>query len=67
MQHSVSLSIASQSFSSSFNIGGKLQWPGFASTCQNQQNKFSFAASCLRKSPAWSSISLQRFKLALII
>jgi len=27
----------------------------------------SFAASCLRKSPTWSSIPLQRFKLALII
>jgi len=27
----------------------------------------SFAASCLRKSPTWSSIPLQRFKLVLII
>jgi len=27
----------------------------------------SFAASCLRKSPAWSSIPLQWFKLAPII
>jgi len=27
----------------------------------------SFAASCLRKSPTWSSIPLQRFRLALII
>jgi len=27
----------------------------------------SFAASCLRKSPTWSSIHLQRFRLAVII
>jgi len=34
--------------------------------CFNKTSS-SFAASCLRKSPAWSSIPLQRFKLALII
>jgi len=40
MQHSVGFSFASQSFSIAVNIGGKLQWTGFASTYRNQQNKF---------------------------
>jgi len=40
MQHSVGFSFASQSFSIAVNIGGKLQWTGFASTYRNQQNTF---------------------------
>jgi len=33
------LSFASQSFSIGVNIGGKLQWTGFASTYRNQQKE----------------------------
>jgi len=40
--------------------------PPVGNHCLNGINKTSsrFAASCLRKSPTWSSILLQRFKLA---
>ena len=67
-QQSVSLSFASQRFSVGVNIGGKLQWTGFAFPLIGiNKTSSSFAASCLRKSPTWSSIPLQQFKFALII
>jgi len=33
----------------------------------SNKTSYRFSAGCLRKSPAWSSILLQRFKLASII